>query len=165
MKDIRYLILNAMIAAVYAALTLGFAPFSYGPVQIRISEFMTLFAFTNRKCVPGLVVGCFIANIGSPLGVTDMMVGTFATFLAVYGMRFVPNIYAASMLPVISNGVIITLELAYLGIIPSELPVIASTMAYIGLGEFLSVSILGIAVVKLLLKNSNLREYLFCCRA
>ena len=62
------LIRNAIIAALYAALTISLAPLSYGPIQVRVSEFMTLLAFTNRKCMPGLVLGCFLANIGSPYG-------------------------------------------------------------------------------------------------
>ena len=55
------LIRNAIIAALYAALTISLAPLSYGPIQVRVSEFMTLLAFTNRKCLPGLVLGCFNA--------------------------------------------------------------------------------------------------------
>ena len=73
--NLRMLILNAAIAAVYAALTIGLAPLSYGPIQVRISEFMTLLAFYNKRFIPGLVIGCFIANIGSPFGLTDMIVG------------------------------------------------------------------------------------------
>ena len=98
------LIRNAIIAALYAALTLSLAPLSYGPIQVRVSEFMTLLAFTNRKCMPGLVLGCFLANIGSPYGVTDMVIGTLATFLAVYAMQFCPNLFTASLMPVIFNG-------------------------------------------------------------
>lgn len=160
MTNTRVLIMNALIAAVYAALTMGLAPLSYGPVQIRISEFMTLLAFTNRKCVPGLVVGCFLANFGSPFGLTDMVVGTFATFLAVYGMRFCSNLYTASLLPVISNGVIIGLELFFLAAIPAGLGSVLSVMGYIALGEFVSVSIVGILLIRLLLRNETIRNYL-----
>ena len=52
--NLRMLILNAAIAAVYAALTIGLAPLSYGPIQVRISEFMTLLAFYNKRFIPGL---------------------------------------------------------------------------------------------------------------
>ena len=153
------LIRNAIIAALYAALTISLAPLSYGPIQVRVSEFMTLLAFTNRKCLPGLVLGCFLANIGSPYGVTDMVIGTLATFLAVYAMQFCPNLFTASLMPVIFNGVIIGLELAYVSAIPAGIS-IAATMFYIGLGEFISVSILGILIAKLVFKNETIKAYL-----
>jgi uncharacterized membrane protein len=153
------LIKNAIIAALYAVLTLSLAPLSYGPIQVRVSEFMTLLAFTNRKCIPGLVLGCFLANIGSPYGVTDMVVGTLATFLAVYAMQFCPNLFVASLMPVLFNGVIIGAELAYLAALPEGVSM-AATMLYIGAGEFVSVSVLGIIIFKLLLKNHAVREYL-----
>lgn len=153
------LIRNAIIAALYAALTISLAPLSYGPIQVRVSEFMTLLAFTNRKCIPGLVLGCFIANIGSPYGVADMVIGTMATFLAVYAMQFCPNLFTASLMPVIFNGVIIGLELAYVSAIPAGISV-AATMFYIGLGEFISVSILGILIAKLVFKNETIKAYL-----
>jgi uncharacterized membrane protein len=153
------LIRNAIIAALYAALTISLAPLSYGPIQVRVSEFMTLLAFTNRKCLPGLVLGCFLANIGSPYGVTDMVIGTLATFLAVYAMQFCPNLFTASLMPVIFNGVIIGAELAYLAAIPAGTSVVA-TMFYIGAGEFVSVSVLGIVLAKLLMRNGVVRAYL-----
>ena len=159
MFKINFLIRNAIIAALYAALTISLAPFSYGPIQVRVSEFMTLMAFANRKCVPGLVLGCFLANIGSPYGVTDMVIGTMATFLAVYTMRFCPNIFTASLMPVLFNSVIIGLELAYVSAIPAGISIVA-TMFYIGLGEFISVSILGILIAKLVFKNETIKAYL-----
>lgn len=79
---------GAMVAALYAALTLGLAPVSYGAVQVRVSEFMTLLAFYDKGLIPGLTLGCLISNVGSPFGITDMLIGTSATFLGLYFMRF-----------------------------------------------------------------------------
>lgn len=76
------------MAALYAALTLGLAPVSYGAVQVRVSEFMTLLAFYDKGLIPGLTLGCLISNVGSPFGITDMLIGTSATFLGLYFMRF-----------------------------------------------------------------------------
>lgn len=56
---------GAMVAALYAALTLGLAPVSYGAVQVRVSEFMTLLAFYDKGLIPGLTLGCLISNVGS----------------------------------------------------------------------------------------------------
>lgn len=158
--SIRILLMNAAIGALYAGLTLFLAPLSYGPIQVRLSECMVLLAFYNKRWIPGLVVGCFLANMGSPFGLTDMVVGTFATFLAVLGMRLCKKLWQASLVPVFANGIIIGLELAYLAEIPSDLASVLSVMAYIGLGEFFAVSIAGIVIMKLLLRNPVLKKYI-----
>lgn len=90
---------GAMVAALYAALTLGLAPVSYGAVQVRVSEFMTLLAFYDKGLIPGLTLGCLISNVGSPFGITDMLIGTSATFLGLYFMRFCRSAFLASLMP------------------------------------------------------------------
>jgi uncharacterized membrane protein len=155
------LIMNALIAALYAALTIGLAPLSYGPVQVRLSEFLVLLAFYNRRWIPGLVLGCLLANLNSPFGLTDIVVGTTATFIALYLMRFAPNVWIASLFPVVSNGVLIGAELAYLAQIPAE-DSLLGVMLYIGLGEFIAVSLIGVFIFHILLKNVTLRRYILC---
>ena len=95
-----WLLRNALLAAVYAALTLGLAPLSYGPIQIRFSECLTLLAFYNPKWIPGLTAGCFLANLGSPFGLPDMLLGTLATFLGIWPMHRMKNPLLASLCPV-----------------------------------------------------------------
>ena len=159
MFQVNFLVKNAMIAALYAALTLALAPISYGLIQVRLSEFMTLLAFVDRKYVPGLVLGCFLANIGSPLGAADLAIGTLATFIAVYAMRFCPNIYLASLMPVLSNGIIISLELLWLDLLPAGV-LLYTAMGYIALGEFVSVSLVGVLLTRMLMKNHRLKVFL-----
>lgn len=143
---------NAILAAIYAVLTLCLAPLSYGPIQVRISESLTLLAFYDKKWVPGLTVGCFLANLGSPFGITDMVIGTLATFLGVFPMHMCPNVWVAALLPVVSNGLLIGGELYYLAALPPDLSA-GAAMAYIGLGELLSVAVLGPGVMKVLRKR------------
>lgn len=159
MLHTRDLLINAIIAALYAALTIGLAPISYGPVQVRLSEFLTLLAFYNRKYIPGLIIGCFIANIGSPLGLVDMVIGTSATVIALLLMIYCKTVWQASLMPVIANGIIIGLELAYLGEIPWDSTLLL-TMVYIGIGEFVAVTVVGIPIMKMLLHNTALRTYM-----
>lgn len=109
--DVKTIALNAVIAAVYAALTIGLAPISYGQVQMRISEVMIFRAFYNKKYIPGLVLGCFIANVPSSLGAYDMVFGTFATLLAVVAMNKVSNRYVGGILGGLINGIIVGIEL------------------------------------------------------
>ena len=158
MLHVKNLIRNAVLAAVYVVLTIGLAPISYGPVQVRISEAMTLLAFYYPQYAPGLVIGCLLANIASPFGITDMLIGTLATFFAVYGMRFCANVFFASLLPVVCNGVMVGAELIYLAALPPGMSGLAA-MAYIALGEFFSVSVLGIFFIKMLRKSSILRTF------
>ena len=77
---------QAIVAALYAVLTWAIPALSYGPIQFRLSEVMTLLAFFNPQYVVGLTVGCALSNIISSLGMIDIVVGTFATFCAVTAM-------------------------------------------------------------------------------
>ena len=110
-----WLLRNSLLAAIYAALTLGLAPFSYGPIQVRLSECLTLLAFCSRRWIPGLTIGCFLANVGSPFGLPDMVLGTLATFLGIWPMHRLKSPLLASLCPVLSNGVVIGAELDFLG--------------------------------------------------
>lgn len=154
----RALAANAAAAALYAVLTVALAPISYGPVQVRISEAMTLLAFINPRFLPGLVIGCLAANAAGPLGPIDMVVGTGATFLGLWPMRFVKSMWAASLFPVISNGLIIAGELVYLSDIP--LSGFWVTAFYIGAGEFLSVSVAGSVLMHFLKARPAVYQWL-----
>ncbi len=147
------------MAALYAALTVALAPISYGPVQVRLSECMTLLAFYHPRWIPGLVVGCLLANLDSPFGMTDMIVGTAATFIAVFGMRFCKSSFSASLCPVLANGLIIGAELLYLAEIPATAESFALTALYIGAGEFVAVAVIGIPLFRFLLRNLVLAKY------
>ncbi len=77
-----------MIAAVYTAVSLALAPISYGPIQVRIAEALTLLPLIYQPSIWGVTVGCFLTNlIGAmmgfnPTGVLDAFIGTLATLLA-----------------------------------------------------------------------------------
>lgn len=74
-----------IIAGLYAAITLVVYPYSFGPVQFRISEAMCVLPLFFPEAVPGLAVGCIITNIFSPnIAVLDTVLGTIATGLAAY---------------------------------------------------------------------------------
>ncbi len=116
---LKYIITAALIAAIYAALTYfgAFFGLSYGPLQIRFSEALTILPLFTPAAIPGLTVGCFIANIASfnPL---DMIFGTFATFLAALLTYFLKDItfkklpLLAIFPPVIINAILIGFEIA-----------------------------------------------------
>ena len=73
-----------LIGALYAVLTYvsSMMGLAYGEVQFRISEALTILPVFTPAAIPGLVIGCIIANIGSPFGMVDIVCGTLATFAA-----------------------------------------------------------------------------------
>ena len=140
-------------AAIYAVLTVAMAPISYGAVQLRLSEVMTLLAFVDPVFIPGLVLGNFIANLFSPFGLPDVVFGTLATFIAVFMMSKMKSMLIASFWPTIANGLIIGLELAIFTGAP-----FVSTALYVALGEFLVVTVLGYPVFKVVMKNNTIQN-------
>lgn len=111
-----------MIAALYVALTyvsnaLGLA---YGAIQFRLSEVLTVLPVFTPAAIPGLLIGCIIANITSPFGIIDIVCGSAATLLAAlctYALRKVcfKELPLLSVIPpVLFNAVIIGLEIWYL---------------------------------------------------
>ena len=140
-------------AAIYAVLTVAMAPISYGAVQLRLSEVMTLLAFVDPVFSPGLVLGNFIANLFSPFGLPDVVFGTLATFIAVFMMSKMKSMLIASFWPTIANGLIIGLELAIFTGAP-----FVSTALYVALGEFLVVTVLGYPVFKVVMKNKTIQN-------
>ncbi|QAT51068.1 QueT transporter family protein [Caproiciproducens sp. NJN-50] len=111
----------AMIAALYTVLTLLAALWglAYGPVQFRFSEALTILPVFTFSAIPGLTVGCFLANLFSGYS-TDMVVGTAATLIAAVGTRLLRNIrwrglpVLAPLPPVLVNAVFVGAEIVIL---------------------------------------------------
>ena len=109
----RKLALYAVIAALYAALTIALAPISYGPLQFRVSEALTVIPFLIPGTVWGLFIGCILANLYTG-SVLDILFGSLATLLAaLLTARFgkkgntVKNRLLGCLMPVVFNAVIV----------------------------------------------------------
>ena len=113
MKKTKKLVFTALIAAIYAVATLVIAPFSFGAIQLRISEALTILPAFTPYAIFGLSLGCLIANIFSPFGIIDMLFGTVATLIAAFFSYKVRNIkfkgfpVLAPLFPIITNALII----------------------------------------------------------
>lgn len=157
-----------MIAAIYAGLTVVLAPISYGPIQVRISEVLTLLPIFYYPAVYGVILGCFLANlIGFFMGSTfviDIIFGTLATALAAfitYKCRNikVKNIPIISILsPVVSNGLIIGAELAYMYSSGNFLLDLAIYGGEVALGELIATVCL-YPLLKAIVKNVEFDKY------
>lgn len=110
--NLRRLCLAAVVAALYTVLTLALPMLSYGPIQVRFSEALTVLPFLFPETIPGLAIGCFLANLlGSPYAL-DMIFGTLATLIAAIWTSRCRHKWFAPLPPVIANAVIIGAEIA-----------------------------------------------------
>lgn len=143
-----------MIAAVYAALTISLAPISYGPLQLRVSEALTLLPFYMPEAVPGLFIGCVFANAYGGFGLADMFFGGLATLIAAVLSRRSKNLWLAALWPVISNMIIIGTMLYFLldfHLIEVSLFV---TWLDVGIGEAAACFVVGVPLMKILEKRN-----------
>jgi len=145
---IRMITRGAVIAALYATVTIMFEPISYGMYQVRISEALTLLPVLWPEAVPGLFVGCVIANMFGGNGLLDVVLGSLATLAAAALTRFAPNRFLAATAPVAVNALVVGIYLAFL----LDMPVILSIF-YVGCGEAIACYALGIPLLRLLESN------------
>lgn len=138
-----FIVRSAVIAALYAALTLALYPISFGAVQFRVSEALTLLPIVMPEAIPGLFVGCLVSNLIGSATPWDIIFGSLATLIAAiltYATR--RNKILAAFWPVLCNTVIVGLLLA----LTLDLPVFL-TMGEVGLGELAVVYTVGMAML------------------
>ena len=144
---------GAMIAAAYVGLCAAFAPISYGEVQLRVAEALTILPVFTPAAIPGLAVGCFIANIMGGGIMLDVIFGTLATLLGAIGTWLLRNRspYLAPVPPIVANALIIPFVLHYGYGVPLPIPFMMLT---VGAGEVLGCGLLGLALL-FALKKAN----------
>ncbi len=113
-KSIRFLTESAVIAAIYALLSIIFAPISYGLLQVRIAEALTVLPAFTPAAIPGLFVGCIISNIIGGNGPLDIILGSLATLIAAFLSYKVPKRYLVPLPPVVVNALIVGFILSYI---------------------------------------------------
>ena len=156
----RQMATAGIIAGIYAGLTLILPIPQYHGVQLRIAEAMTLLPFLFPEAIPGLAVGCFLANLlGSPF-MMDWIFGTLATLLAALWTRKMPNKWLAALPPVLCNAVIVGAEVAYFTVLDGGAfgPAYALNAATVGLGELITCYLLGVPLINWISKTPGLRR-------
>ena len=147
----RRLTHGALIAALYCALTLLLQPFSFGAVQFRLSEALTMLPLLTDAAVPGLFIGCLLSNLLGASTIFDIVFGSLATLLAAVltrKLRSKPLLAAAC--PVLCNGLITGTVVS--GI--THTPILLS-MLWIAVSEAVICYLLGLPLIRLL-KRTNL---------
>lgn len=158
----------ALIAAVYVVLCLVLQPFSYGAVQVRIAEALCLLPVFGAEYIVGVTLGCFLANLfGSTI--IDVIFGTTATLLAclvtwrLRHLRIKGLAIPASLPPVLFNAVIVGIEIS---VFFTDLSVVSAPLwllcvgngISVGIGELISCTVVGVALVKLTESNRALKR-------
>lgn len=147
--SVKLIAINAMIASIYAVLTLAISPIAYSEIQFRLSEIMVFLAFYNKKFIPGLTIGCIVANLFSPMGLLDVVFGTTSTIIVCISMYLIKNRYLAAITGALITGIIIGGELCY----AYQIPYLINAL-YVAIGELI-VLIIGALVFKILENNKR----------
>lgn len=176
---LKKIVRGSAIAAAYVVLTGPFAIFSFGAIQVRLAEALTILPFFWPEAIAGLAVGCFISNLlWSPFGVIDWTLGTFATLLAAtltFLLSRTKKIWLGAIPPIVINGLVVGLYVSVLqGFfdigIPQGLQGFTATFtnfkigAYmvvagqVMLGEAVALGVLGVPLAYVLKRTGFLNE-------
>jgi uncharacterized membrane protein len=145
----------ALIAGLYAVLTVmpPFSAMSYGPIQVRVSECLTVLPYLSADAIYGLWLGCIAANLGSPFLPWDVTLGAAATLVAGCLTHLAPNELLAPLPPVVVNALVVAMYVS--GWSRAYLP----TALYIALGEFIACYVLGYPLLRFISRNAAARRY------
>ena len=162
--NIRYLTKASLIAALYLVLVLlqalpfPMANLTFGPVQLRIAEGLTLLPLVESAAVPGLFIGVLLANFllapYSGFGLVDIIGGSLVTLIAAYLTSKAKNKYIGMLPPILLNGIIVSIWVSYFTKIPYLYTVLGITA-----GELVSVSLFGSLILYVYEKASKYREW------
>ena len=149
---VRFMAEAGIIAALYFVLTIVNAAFSYGQIQVRISEALCVLPFFTPAAVPGLFIGCFFANLaGSTLGLFDIVFGSLATLLAAFLTYHIKQKWLLPLPSVIINAFVVGALLYFL---VGEL--FLESVLFVGAGQAVACYALGMPLFFLLNRHRAL---------
>ena len=153
--SVQFVAQAAVIAAIYVVLTLLFAPFSYGEVQVRLSEALTILPVFTPAAVPGLFVGCLLSNILGGCIVPDIIFGSLATLTGAVFTYLLRNQsrFLAPLPPILANALIVPFVRRFGYQVPLPIPFMMLT---VGIGEVISCGVLGMILYAALYRYKNL---------
>lgn len=154
-KKVTYMLQAAMIAAIYVVLVFMFDYWSFGPIQFRIAEALTILPFFTLAAIPGLFVGCFLANFLHGAILADVVFGSIATLIGAAGTYLLGRAglkWLASVPPILANTLIVPFVLKFGYGAPEAIWYMIIT---IGGGEIIVCGILGMLLLLALDKYKN----------
>ena len=159
----RAMVYMAVVAALYAAITIVQGAIGFGAIQFRVAESLNLLAFFNPIFAPAVALGVFIANlVMSPYGILDAVLGTLATVVALVLIRitkrFLDNLLVASVWPTLVNAIVIPLVILIAGGGMSAVTweAFAPIALSVFIGQFVVVNVFGYPLFRYLMaKHKN----------
>lgn len=153
-KRVRFITYSAIIAALYVILT-GLSAalhLASGPIQIRLAEALTVLPVFTPTAIPGLFLGCVLANFLTGSLIWDVVFGSLATLIGAIGTYYLrkKSKYLAVLPPIASNMLIVPAVLQY---VYGEEQVYWILMLTVGVGEILSAGVCGLILHKTLSKT------------
>ena len=159
MKENKVLFMGqaAMIAAIYVVLCIAFAPISYGAIQARVAEALTILPYFTPAAIPGLFIGCLIANLIGGSIMLDVVCGSIATLIGAVGTWMLrrKSRFLAPIPPILANTLIVPFVLRYGYGEPLPIPFLMGT---VGIGEIAACGVMGLILLAVLEKY---RRFIF----
>jgi len=154
-QHIHRVTIASAIAALYATLSILLEPISYGPLQFRLSEALAVLPVVTPAAIPGLAIGCFLANLFGPNGILDVVIGTICTLVAALGTYWARRHTGLALcFPVIVNALGVSAYLHFLARVPFWYSVVS-----IFIGEALVVFGPGLLFLHVLRKTGLAEKY------
>lgn len=151
----KFLVKAGIIGAIYVVMTMLISPIAFGENQVRVSEALNVLVYFTPAAIPGLFVGCIIANLASPFGIIDIALGSLATLLAGLVASKINNKFLVGLPSVLFNALIV----GYVLNIMTSVPFFAAALS-VGIGQFISVYVLGMPLMFVIEKNLKIKELL-----
>ena len=166
-----FFVANAgMIAALYVVLTYVANLFGLasGAIQVRLSEALTILPVFSVAAIPGLTVGCVLANLLTGCAVWDVVFGSLATLIGAIGTRLLKDKPLLAWIPpVLSNAAIVPVVLMKVyGV--EDITVFGQTfggdsiwmmlVVTVGIGEIISCGVLGLLLWRSLKNVSQIKQ-------
>lgn len=143
----------ALIAAIYVVLVYIFKPVSFSYIQVRIAEALTILPYFTPAAIPGVSIGCLLANFLTGADILDILFGTLATLIGAVGSYVLrKQKFLVPLPPILANTIIIPWILQYAYALPLSIPFMMLT---VGAGEVISCGVLGLILLFVLSKYKN----------
>ena len=145
----KYIVRIGLISSLYFTINIIFAPISYGPIQVRIAESLTVLPFLDPAAIGGLFLGCIISNLWGGLGIVDVLGGSLCTLIAAIITYRIQKPFLAPLPPLLVNALGVSLYLHILFELPYFL-----TIIYIGFGQLIACYLIGYPLLLVLLRRN-----------
>jgi uncharacterized membrane protein len=148
MKNVRFMVQAALIAALYVVVTISFAPISSGLFQLRFSEALTVLPALVPAAIPGLFIGCLLGNFLVGASLVDIIFGSLTTLAAAYlSYKLRDKKWLVPLPPVVLNAIVVGYMLVYVYAVPVSIFV---AMAWVAAGQLIACYIIGYPLLTIL---------------